>query len=45
MSRIAFSELVFVSPQLPKWIQTLAKLRNFTYVATGFDVVVFRGTH
>lgn len=37
--------LVFVGPQLPKRIQALAKLRDFTYVATGFDVVVFRRAH
>ncbi|KAG0564859.1 hypothetical protein M758_8G142100 [Ceratodon purpureus] len=37
--------LVFVGPQLPKKIQALVTLRDFTYVATGFDVVVFRRAH
>jgi hypothetical protein len=45
MSRIAFPELVFVNSQLPKRIQALAKLGDFIYVATSFDVVVFRHVH
>ena len=37
--------LVFVGPQLPKKIQALVTLRDLTYVATGFDIVVFRRAH
>lgn len=37
--------LVFVGPQIPKKIQALVNLRDFTYVATGLDIVVFKRAH
>lgn len=37
--------LVLVGPQLPKRIQALVSLRDFTYVASGFDIVVFKRAH
>lgn len=37
--------LVFVGPQLPKKIQSLVNIRDFTYLATGLDIVVFKRAH
>jgi hypothetical protein len=37
--------LKIAGPQVPKKIQALVNLRDFTYVATGCDIVVFKRAH
>lgn len=37
--------LKIAGPQVPKKIQALVSLRDYTYVATGCDIVVFKRAH